>query len=350
MAKYKAKAKECQLTVRAKLSFKEKVDVRQIEFFSGKYIRGFLKVKVVKNSILEYYGPVGISLQDRLKKPISKYDFLFIMEQVIDIIQKLNLNALIINNVVFDIKNVYINETTKELQFIYLPLMNNQNTVDVIGFMELIIYASKPMQESDMDYVSRFVHFLRNLNKFEPDKIEKYILKEDRSVVNTIKRHNVGQSGFMTDKPADYYAHYDKGGDEATGLLDKEATGLLGDDEATGLLNVDEEATGLLNENIVQIHFAILYRNLTDETISINKPVFRIGKERSYSDYFIANNDKVSRSHADIITRGGRHYIIDLNSKNKTFVNGVEIPANQEVEIFDGDYIKLANEEFEFRK
>lgn len=57
----------------------------------------------------------------------------------------------------------------------------------------------------------------------------------------------------------------------------------------------------------------------------------------------------VSRSHADIISRSGRYFIMDLNSKNRTFVNGMPIPAQQEVEIHNGDAIRLANEEFEFR-
>lgn len=353
MAKYKAKVKDCQLIVKVRMSFKEKADDKHIEFFSEKYIRGLLKVKVVKRNTLEYYGPVGISLQDRLKKTISKYDFLFIMEQIVDIIQKITINGLIVDYVVFDIRNVFINETTKELQFIYLPVIGNQDLNDVFGFMEQVIYAAKPMQENDMDYISRFIHYLKNLDKPDLEKIEKYIFKEDRTVVNTIKRHNVGQSGFMTDKPADYYAHYDE---EATGLLGEEATGLLNNEEnmevldsgATGLLN--DGATEILKESIVRVHYATMFRKLTDEMISVNKPVFRIGKERSYSDYFVANNDKVSRSHADIITRAGRHYIIDLNSKNRTFVNGTAIPAQQEIEIFDGDCITLANEEFEFRE
>lgn len=92
-----------------------------------------------------------------------------------------------------------------------------------------------------------------------------------------------------------------------------------------------------------------MYRLLTNETFLINKPVFRIGKEKSYSDYFVANNNMVSRSHADIIARGGRYFIVDLNSKNRTFVNETPIPAQQETEIHDGDAIRLANEEFEFR-
>ena len=268
------------------------------------------------------------------------------MEQVVDTVQKLNANSLIINNVIFDIKNVFINEITKELQFIYLPLENVQKETDIIGFMEQIIYASKPQQENDMEYVSRYVYFVKSLTKFDANKIEKYIQNEDRSVVNTIKRRNVGQSGYITDKPADYYNHYSNKEDEATGLLEDEATGLL-EDEATGLL-VEDEATGLLMEEQQTVHYASLYRLLTNEVISINKPVFRIGKERSYSDYFVANNDKVSRSHADIITRRGRYFIVDLNSKNGTYIN-VPVPVQQEVEIHFGDRIRLANDEFEFR-
>ena len=338
MAKYKVKTRDCQLIVGVRLSLKEKINVTQLDFFSNRYIRGLLKVKMIKKSHIEYYGPIGISLYERLKKPISKYDFLFIMEQVVDTVQKLNANSLIINNVVFDIKNVFINEITKELQFIYLPLENVQKETDIFGFMEQIIYASKPQQENDMEYVSRYVYFVKSLTKFDANKIEKYIQNEDRSVVNTIKRRNVGQSGYITDKPADYYNHYSNKDDEATVLLEDEATVLL-----------EDEATGLLREEQQTIHYASLYRLLTNEIISINKSVFRIGKERSYSDYFVANNDKVSRSHADIITRSGRYFIVDLNSKNGTYINDVPVPVQQEVEIHFGDRIRLANDEFEFR-
>lgn len=354
MARYKVKTRDCQLEVKVKLSFKEEMDEHQLDFFSGKYIRGLLKVQAKKKKCIEFYGPIGVSLFDRLKKPISKYDFFFIMEQVIDITQKADLNSLVLSNIVWDIHYVFINETTKELQFIYLPLANHKKEADVLVFMEQIIYASKTMEEPDTEYISRYVYFLKSLTSYNAEKIEKYILGEDRSVVNTIKRHNVGQSGFMTDKPQHYYEHYgrDNADEEATGLLaDEEATGLLNsDEEATGLLeNYDKEATGLLNYQCEQIHYASMFRLLTNETILINKPVFRIGKEKSYSDYFVANNNMVSRSHADIISRGGRYFIVDLNSKNRTFINGAPITAQQEIEIHNGDVIRLANEEFEFR-
>lgn len=223
------------------------------------------------------------------------------------------------------------------------------------------------------------------MKPFDINKVEAFVAKEDRSVVNTIKKQNAGQSGFMTNKQQHYYDHYEqKNGtkdddDEPTGLLsdeDDEPTGLLsqGDDEATGLLENDEdeatgllsgvndedeatgllsnsdedEATGLLIENNANVRFPSLFRVLTEETISVNKPVFRLGKERSYVDYFVTNNIAVSRSHADIITRGNNYFVKDLNSKNHTYINGQELPIQMEVEINDGDSLKLGNEEFIF--
>lgn len=92
-----------------------------------------------------------------------------------------------------------------------------------------------------------------------------------------------------------------------------------------------------------------LIRKKNSEKISINKPVYRIGKERSYVDYFIGDNTAISRSHANIITRDGVYYIVDTNSTNHTFVNGTMIQSNVETAIAHGDTIRLANEDFEFK-
>ena len=91
-----------------------------------------------------------------------------------------------------------------------------------------------------------------------------------------------------------------------------------------------------------------LIRKKTGEKIPINKPVFRIGKERSFVDYFIADNTAISRSHANIITKNQVYYIMDTNSTNHTYVNGTMIASNVETPITSGDIVKLANEEFCF--
>ncbi len=91
-----------------------------------------------------------------------------------------------------------------------------------------------------------------------------------------------------------------------------------------------------------------LIRNKTGERISINKPVFRIGKEKSYVDYFIGDNTAISRSHANIHTEGGEYFVEDTNSTNHTYVNGRLLTGNEKCKLTSGDKVRLANEDFTF--
>ena len=93
----------------------------------------------------------------------------------------------------------------------------------------------------------------------------------------------------------------------------------------------------------------MLLRLKNNERINIDKPVYRIGKERSYVDYFIGDNSAISRSHANIITRDGKYFVMDTNSTNHTFVNGSMIQSNVEVPLEHGTMLRLADEEFEFK-
>ena len=92
-----------------------------------------------------------------------------------------------------------------------------------------------------------------------------------------------------------------------------------------------------------------LMRSKNNEKISLNKPVFRIGKEKSYVDYFIGDNTAISRSHANFIIREGKYFVVDTNSTNHTYVNGAMIQSNVETQLSHGDKVRLANEDFEFK-
>lgn len=93
----------------------------------------------------------------------------------------------------------------------------------------------------------------------------------------------------------------------------------------------------------------VLERRKTQETISITKECFRLGKEQQYVDYCITDNTAVSRSHADIVKKGEDYYITDNNSLNHTFVNGLQVSAQNPQVLQDGDLVTLANEEFIYR-
>lgn len=413
-----AKAKECRLMVKVKTSFNEAIDEKELDRFARVFLRCFLKPKLLKKNTIEYSGPIGISLQERMKKDVTKRDFLFILEHIVVAVQKLQANNFPLHNLKMNMQHIYINETTRELQFLYIPVIGISENSSIIELFNSVIYSARPAPENDMEYISRFNYFFDGLKPFDVEKIEQFIYREDRSVVNTIKKHNAGQSGFMTSKHKHYYEHLDEqhsdteekiasqdddptgllnetdddptgllneADDDPTGLLneaDDEPTGLLNnsnvgsagywDDDATGLLDVDDEKTGMLADDeatgrltdseeegtalLIEddsqkdaVFFPELFRVLTGETIKINKPVFRIGKERSYVDYFVTNNNAISRSHADIITRESGYFVIDLNSKNRTYINNVPLVVQEETRISDGDTLRLGNEEFVFR-
>lgn len=92
-----------------------------------------------------------------------------------------------------------------------------------------------------------------------------------------------------------------------------------------------------------------LIRVRNQQQVTINKSVFRIGKEPNYVDYCIMDNPAVSRSHANIFRKEDGYYIEDTNSINHTYVNGEIAVSGSAVKLESGTRIRLANEEFVFQ-
>lgn len=123
----------------------------------------------------------------------------------------------------------------------------------------------------------------------------------------------------------------------------------FGDTVLMGAADYGEDTVVISEVQAAAVIKPYLFRISNNEKIFLEKPVFHIGKERSYVDYCISGNATISRSHADIIMKDGQCYIVDNNSTNHTYVNGERIPSNTEVPLSQGTRVRLSNEEFEFR-
>lgn len=119
------------------------------------------------------------------------------------------------------------------------------------------------------------------------------------------------------------------------------------DDEATMLLVEEPEVTIDIPRPAARPQAAVM-RLRTGEKAFIDKPLFRIGKERRNCDFVVTENTAISRKHIDIITRGDKYYIIDLASTNGTYLDGVAVPPQREIEIRPETRIGLADEIFVF--
>ncbi|MBQ8961462.1 MAG: FHA domain-containing protein [Ruminococcus sp.] len=116
--------------------------------------------------------------------------------------------------------------------------------------------------------------------------------------------------------------------------------------ETTALAGRSEETTVLKKTPTER---AYLIRKKDRKNIEITKPVFQIGREASEVDYCITDNTAVGRRHARVIKREDVYYLIDMRSRNHTYVNGEMLSPDTERQIFSGDSIMFADEEFEFR-
>lgn len=94
---------------------------------------------------------------------------------------------------------------------------------------------------------------------------------------------------------------------------------------------------------------AYLIRKRNGERIVITEKEFVLGKDPSQTDYCLTGNSAISRAHAVILHKGTNYDVSDKNATNGTFVNGIKVAAFQKAELKDGDIIRLADEDFEFR-
>lgn len=98
-----------------------------------------------------------------------------------------------------------------------------------------------------------------------------------------------------------------------------------------------------------QVHRVVrLTRRRTGQSMMINKEIFHIGREASFVDFYIGDNQAIGAIHADIFADDGQYFVSDRNSVNHTYLNGTMVAAGQPQLLKSGDVISLADEDFDF--
>ena len=197
MSKLKVSIKKSTVTAMMKAGRKERINETELSQLARIKPCGIMHVTKTKKDSVIYTCPANINLTDRLKKAISKYDFFFMIEQIVIMVEDVYNNGLNVNSVRFNMDDVYINEMTKEMYFIYFPIVGGQESADIVGFIENIIYTMTPVINEDTNYISRFMYYVRSFHGFNGNAIEKYISREERAVVNVLKNKAVTMQQTM---------------------------------------------------------------------------------------------------------------------------------------------------------
>lgn len=121
------------------------------------------------------------------------------------------------------------------------------------------------------------------------------------------------------------------------------------EEEATG--DVEGESTSYMDsgdlEDIVKGRvFKLMYMK-TGAKIPIDESGVIIGRSAKKSDFVIHGNSNVSRQHAKVFKSGGCYFVHNYDPPNGTYVNGLKVRPDSDMEIEEGSTLLLADEEFQ---
>lgn len=395
MGKTSAEQTGNKYIVTNRLSHPEAINEREMNAIAGGMLDGLIPVVAErkKKDVIVKCSVVGmITLRSYFRGIVTKKMFLDSVSQIIRLVKECEKNLMNSNNLLLDMDYIFLDPRTKSIKCILWPIVNNQNAKTPSLFFNELPFNLVFNKHEDNNYVSEYLKFFRSASLFLVSSFERLIWElAGKSISNN--RVPSGSTAFNSEQlktPASEELKGDTGNiayDPLANMKRHNTTevknnlcqncGKTSSDNAkfcsvcgNPLIEMKDETSRKKDENngttvlgansdsggttVLGAYegnepsFPSLIREKTQENICVNKPVFRIGKERQYTDLFISDNSAVSRSHADIITRDGRYYIIDRNSTNKTYIDERVIPAEKEIEIFSGTKVKLANEEFIF--
>ncbi|MEG1551691.1 MAG: DUF6382 domain-containing protein, partial [Oscillospiraceae bacterium] len=313
----------------------QQLNDREVEAISKKEIKGLLNaiVKQTGKSFKLSYNITGfISLYDYLNSTISKTEFSLLLENAFSNISSLASIYFSHKNLLLDLRNIFVNPSTKRILFIYIPIQYFDNEISLKEFYLSLAHNAVFLPDEDISYIKEYIAILNDGLNFSAFEFEEYIKRLTNKADTKSQDVKCANCGGKNPPNAKFCRL-------CGSVLNKE-------DEEKERFYDPLCDTGVLDSQ--PIHFPYLIRNKTQEKIPIDKTSFRLGKEKKYCDYFVPENNAVSRSHADIITREQHYYIVDNNSTNKTYVDGTAIEIKKEIEIFAGTKIRLANEDFVF--
>lgn len=321
LAKYKVVTREGLNIVNSKLTHGERINEVELQVFESQLIRGCFRPKWDGKKKIVYTAPESIELKRYLRQPLSETVFYEMIVQILEMVKRIENTGLHTSSLVLNIDYVFVSMKTKELFFLYQPIVSRHIVGNPYVFITEIVQRFQ-RNNTSLIFAERFRQFLNSKINCKIYEIEKYIKEECPQVYGKGAKSDAVRNDFLMNP--------------ATSLLP---------DGMDGTTVLQEEETALL----VDMHYPRIRRVRTEETAEIRSNSFKIGKSTD-CDFVVTDNKTVSRHHAVIESREGSFYITDQNSTNRSYVNNKLIEPGKAKELNYGDVIRLSDEEFCFEE
>ena len=364
MAKLKFTERNGEVCIKCRFTGNEMLNEAEYRYFIDNRIKGWLVPFSEGAGKLEYTGAHGVSLMSVLKTRSLNKDSYFSI--VLDLLEHMRLAGncgFNMQNIVLAPELITINTDTLELYLFYLPLWYNESTNDgIVNCLRRIsTYATYESQE-DFKSVDGFMNFICRASGFTVTEAEEYIRREAPFAFPQqapVSKPVQPKTQYFT-RPAPQPVKHENAAQTIIDEINKGSQQFIHSSapeipEPKIIPSLDTASRSVVPElykaerpQRPDVSCPKLRRRATGVTVNIDRPVFRIGKERDRVDFCITENRTISRLHATIYNRDGSCFVEDNNSTNRTYINGTPVLPDREIKLKNGDVLKLSDEEFDF--
>lgn len=365
MAKLKFTERNGEVCIKCRFTGSEMLNEAEYRYFIDNRIKGWLVPFSEGAGKLEYTGAHGVPLMSVLKsRSLDKESYYTIVLDLLEHMRLAESCGFNMQNIVLAPEFITIDINTLELYLFYLPLWYNESTND--GFVNCLrrisTYATY-VSHDDFKSVDGFMNFICRANGFTVTEAEEYIRRDAPSLfpqASPRPQQTQPKTQYFTKPSPKHTSQQQNAAQTIINEINKGSQQFMQSPEPVlpepkVIPSLDTASRNVLPELVKkerppqpELNYPKIRRCATGVTVNIDKPVFRIGKERDRVDFCITENRTISRLHATIYYRDGSCFVEDNNSTNRTYINGSPVLPDREIKLKNGDVLKLSDEEFDF--
>lgn len=330
----------------------------QIDMINSNQGNGFLAIekKQFNSDIqLQYYIGNNITLEDFIyNKSNSCRDLAGILKNIISIIKISPEYLLNENNLIMNTTYIFVDEVKRAVELIYLPIDTDVKINIEAEFKNMIKnfsieYINKVNKEKK-DFIESILSITES-EEYTIDKVEaelERIIEKPLEIINS-KLNEVEiipQIIQESEKKKGFLSKLFKGTDNESKRLNTEEFMKNVDLSRREILTTHMYETDIINDT--QTHL-VFNKNGSIDKVNINKNEFIIGRMKGQVDY-VLDNPAVGKMHAKILKNKSNYFLVDLQSKNHTFINGEKIKPNKMYQLNNDDEITFANVKAKYKQ
>ena len=258
------------------------------------------------------YLPISLYFKN-LNKNISSIKILFL--KIINCMEALDHYLLDMNQIVLEKDYIYYDISTEAIRFVYLPLISFKSKDQQIKIKKLCLgLMYEYMSFEDLGHHQNLLEMLQK-DTVDIFALKLFLREKEKPVI--IKKTTWLHKLFKKNKPM-MKVEVSKVSQKKLEVVDK----------ATLVLSTVTEPVLIFGK----------------KRVVINKASFLIGRSPSLNDFSVPEALTMGRVHAEIQCDEHVYYIIDLNTKNGTYINGKRIESQKRYKLHSEDRIEMGQE------